>query len=134
MNTIEKQIRQYFAKKEEVAAVYLFGSRAQGLEKPGSDVDVAVLLYHSYLSDAQTLQKQYLAELGRILRKDIHPAVMNHAGELLLKQILSKGKRILVKDHDFEAHFCMAAISRIMDFQPYLSQMQQGMKKKMLEA
>ncbi|MFW5902093.1 MAG: type VII toxin-antitoxin system MntA family adenylyltransferase antitoxin [Thermodesulfobacteriota bacterium] len=134
MHPIETEIKRYFADKEEAAAVYLFGSHARGRETAASDVDIAVLMQRSCLPSAQAFRKQYMAELGGILKKDIHPVVMNHAGELLLKQIFSKGKRILARDPAFDAHFTMIAYSRIMDFTPYLKQMQEGLKKRMLES
>jgi len=134
MNFIETEIQRYFADRQEAAAVYLFGSHACGRETAASDVDIAVLLQRSYLPSAQAIRKQYMVELGGILKKDIHPVVMNQAGELLLKQILSKGKRILAKDPTFDAHFTMIAYSRIMDFTPYLKQMQEGLKKNLLES
>jgi hypothetical protein len=39
-----------------------------------------------------------MVKLGRILRKDIHPVVMNSAGEVLLKQIFSKGECLVIRD------------------------------------
>jgi len=33
-----------------------------------------------------------MVELSRILRKDIHPVILNSAGEELLRQIFLKGK------------------------------------------
>ncbi|MCF8111896.1 MAG: nucleotidyltransferase domain-containing protein [Desulfobacteraceae bacterium] len=134
MDGIDEKIRDYFQHKEEVASVYLFGSRAAGRERAASDVDIAVLLRRQHLSSARTLCEQYIVELGRILKKDIHPVIMNHAGEFVLKQILSGGRRILVSDPYFDACFTMISISRIMDFNFYLKQMQQGMRKKILES
>jgi len=37
-------LRRYFAEQPDVVAAYLFGSRATGRARPGSDVDTAVLL------------------------------------------------------------------------------------------
>ncbi|MFW6082226.1 MAG: hypothetical protein ACOC7W_09945 [Desulfosalsimonas sp.] len=59
---------------------------------------------------------------------------MNHAGEVLLRQILSKGRPILVRDSYFDAYFTMIAVSRVVDFNYYLKQMQDGMKQKILES
>ncbi len=39
-----KQIRDYFKGREEVSAVYLFGSTAIGSETTSSDIDIAILL------------------------------------------------------------------------------------------
>ncbi len=134
MEGIEEKIRDYFQHKQEVASVYLFGSRASGREGTASDVDIAVLLCRECLESARVLQEKYLVELGRILKKDIHPVVMNNAGEVLLKQILFKGKRILVRDSYLDSYFTMIAVSRIVDFNSHLKQMQEGMKKKILES
>ncbi|MFW6011819.1 MAG: type VII toxin-antitoxin system MntA family adenylyltransferase antitoxin [Desulfosalsimonas sp.] len=134
MDGIEEKIRDYFQHKQEVASVYLFGSRAEGRDSAASDVDIAVLLRRQYLDSASAFQEKYLVELGRMLKKDIHPVVMNHAGETLLKQILSKGRRILVRDSYFDSYFTMIAVSRIADFNYHLKQMQDGMKQKILES
>jgi len=134
MAGMDEKIKNYFQHRQEVASVYLFGSRAAERQRTASDVDIAVLLHHKYLGSAITLQEKYLVELGRILKKDIDPVVMNHAGEVLLKQILTKGRRILVRDSYFDAYFTMIAVSRIADFNYYLKQMQDGMKQKILES
>ena len=134
MGNMDEKIKNYFQHREEVASVYLFGSRAAGRQMAASDVDIAVLLHYKYLASANALQEKYLVELGRILKKDIHPVMMNHAGEILLKQILSKGRRILVRDSYFDAYFTMIAVSRIVDFNFHLKRMQEGMKQKILES
>ncbi|MCF8025185.1 MAG: nucleotidyltransferase domain-containing protein [Desulfobacteraceae bacterium] len=134
MGSMDEKIKNYFQHRQEVASVYLFGSRAAGTQRAASDVDIAVLFRHKYLVSANALQEKYLVELGRILKKDIDPVVMNHAGEVLLKQILTKGRRILVRDSYFDAYFTMIAVSRIADFNYYLKQMQDGMKQKILES
>ncbi|MFW5908221.1 MAG: type VII toxin-antitoxin system MntA family adenylyltransferase antitoxin [Desulfosalsimonas sp.] len=134
MDSMDEKIKNYFQHRQEAASVYLFGSRAAGSQSTASDVDIAVLLRRQYLDSASAFQEKYLVELGRILKKDIHPIVMNHAGEVLLKQILSKGRRILVRDSYFDAYFTMIAVSRIVDFNFHLKQMQEGMKQKILES
>ncbi|MFP3981962.1 MAG: type VII toxin-antitoxin system MntA family adenylyltransferase antitoxin [Desulfobacterales bacterium] len=133
MTDMENKIRNYFANKPEIAAVYLFGSRAAGKDHQTSDVDIGILLCPEFLESAQTLREQYLIGLGRCLKKDIHPVIMNHAGEFLLKQILSKGKPVLVKNSKFEKYFKMISISRIADFNFHLQKMQAGLTKKILE-
>ncbi|MCF8036510.1 MAG: nucleotidyltransferase domain-containing protein [Desulfobacteraceae bacterium] len=130
---MEQKIKSYFADKPEIAAVYLFGSRAAGKDHQTSDVDIAILLFPEFLESAQSLKEKYLLGLGRYLKKDIHPVIMNHAGEFLLKQILSKGKPVLVKNSKFEKYFKMISISRIADFNFHLQKMQAGLTKKILE-
>lgn len=130
---MESTIKEYFAAKEEIAAVYLFGSFAAGTNAPMSDVDIAILFRREYMSSADSFIVNYGVELGRRLRKDIHPVILNQAGEVLLKQVLRKGKPVLVKDHKADKLFKMIAVARIADFEVYLQAMQAGLKKKILE-
>jgi predicted nucleotidyltransferase len=131
---IEDKIKHYFEDRQEIAAIYLFGSYALGKERHMSDVDVGVLLNHKYFKSSEILKEQYILQLGRILRKDIHPVILNSAGEVLLKQILGKGKLVLVKDSKFHKEFNMVSISKIIDFSFYLKKMHSGLTKRILEA
>ena len=78
--------------------------------------------------------EELLQRLPRLLRKDVHPVAMNSAGEVLLKQILSKGRCIVVNDARKLAEFKMNAFSRIADFNYYLKRMQSGLVRGVLEA
>lgn len=127
------KIKNYFDEKKEVVAVYLFGSFASGKNRLMSDVDIAVLLYPEYMNSANFFRQEYISQLGRQLRKDIHPVILNHAGEVLLKQILFKGNPVLVKDPKYNKQFKMVSLSRIADFNFYLRKMQSGLKKSILE-
>jgi predicted nucleotidyltransferase len=131
---IHEKIIHYFETRHEVAAVYLFGSFASEKNRPESDVDLAILFLPEYLPSADRFCSRYLTELGRILRKDIHPVVMNRAGEVLLKQIFLKGKRLVTNNPTYVREFNMFAMSRIADFGFYLNRMQAGLKKKIQEA
>ncbi|MFO7750524.1 MAG: nucleotidyltransferase domain-containing protein [Desulfobacteraceae bacterium] len=128
-------IKTCFAEKQEVAAVYLFGSFASGKNRVMSDVDIAVLLYPEdrFIKSAHIFRQAYISQLGRSLRKDIHPVILNHAGEVLLKQILFKGKPVLVKDETYHKQFKMVALARIVDFNFHLKTMQSKLKKRILE-
>jgi len=129
-------VKTYFSEKQEVAAVYLFGSFASGKNRLMSDVDIAVLLYpeEEYLTSVHLFRSTYMSQLGRALRKDIHPVILNHAGEMLLKQVLLKGKPVLVKDEKYNKQFKMVALARIVDFNFHLEKMQSRLKKSILEA
>ncbi len=98
MSTIEDKIRDYFKNKREVIAVYLFGSYAAGKEQLFSDIDIGILLERHQIDTGKEIITKYLVELARILRKDIHPVILNLASEELLKQIFQKGKCILTRD------------------------------------
>ncbi|MFH1985665.1 MAG: nucleotidyltransferase domain-containing protein, partial [Pseudomonadota bacterium] len=106
---MEQNLKKYFSRSPEVAAVYLFGSRARGRHREDSDVDIGVLLRAPDAVPAELMRERMVVELSRKLRKDIHVVIMNSASEVLLKQILSHGRQILVKDKQLLSRFLMTA-------------------------
>ncbi|MEX1313139.1 MAG: nucleotidyltransferase domain-containing protein [Desulfotignum sp.] len=74
---IKEKITHYFETRHEAAAVYLFGSFASEKNHPASDVDLAILFLPAHLPSADRFCDRYITKLGRLLRKDIHPVVMN---------------------------------------------------------
>ena len=129
---LEENIRLYFRDKKEVIAVYLFGSHAKGKARPFSDIDVGILLDKNDRDFLKQRRKDYIIELGRALRKDIHPMLLNLAGEELLKQIFSKGKCILINDARKLALYRMVMFA-IADFAYYRNQMQSGFIRKVMD-
>ena len=67
-NRLIEKIQSYFSDEKDVVAVYLFGSYAQGKARRTSDVDIDIGIF-------EKKQIRYLKELGRLLRKDIHPVI-----------------------------------------------------------
>ncbi len=98
-----------------------------------SDIDIGILLDKNDQDFLKKRKKDYVVELGRVLRKDIHPVILNLAGEELLKQIFSKGKCILINDSRKLALYRMVMFSRIAEFAYYRSQMQSGLIRKVME-
>ena len=133
MNMPSKKICLYFRDRDEVIAVYLFGSYAQGRERARSDIDIGVLLNPHNPEAMRKKRSQYLTELGRVLRKDIHIVILNNAGEELLRQVFAKGKCILINDHQKHTHFKMVMFTRIADFDYYRRPMQAGLIEKVME-
>ena len=126
-------ISDYFLGKDEVVAVYLFGSHAQGKERPMSDVDLGILFSEAALPQAAQMRDRYMAELARLLRKDIHPVILNSAGEGLMKQVFSRGKCIVLNDPKKYSLFRTVMFSRIADFSYQRERMQAGLARKLME-
>ena len=124
-------IGDYCKDRKEIVAVYLFGSHATGKERSFSDMDIGVILHHRDLNQAFNLQCKYSVALGRQLRKDIHVAIMNTAGETLLKQIFQKGSCVCVNNPSVLARFKMTRFSMIGEFGYYLDMTQAGFQRKL---
>ena len=128
------RLKAYFKDKSEIVAVYLFGSQATNKTGPSSDVDIGILL-DTYDHNTETEKKnQYLVELANILRKEVHPVILNSAGEELMRQIFLKGKCILVRNPEKLSLFKMTMYARIADFSYYRDQMQSGLIRNIMES
>lgn len=125
-----QEISAFFENRPEVAAVYLFGSYASGRQLIESDIDIGILFDEQVDTPYTDSIDQYIAALSRICRKDIHPVVMNTAGEMLAGQILEKGRCIHEKDHKQLARYKMKMLSMIADFNYYKQMIQAGLIRK----
>lgn len=117
---LNHNIADYCATRPEIVACYLYGSRAKGKERFGSDVDLAFLLDGSVTADEYyNLKMTYYAGLGEVLRLDIHPLIMNNAGEVVLGQVFGKGKVVYQKDAEAVRSFRRHKLPFIAEFSYY---------------
>jgi len=128
------KLRAYFEDKSDVIAVYLFGSQAMNKTGRSSDVDIGILLDTNDRATETEKRNQYLVELANILRKEIHPVILNSAGEELMRQIFLKGKCILVRNPEKLSLFKMTMYARIADFSYYRGRMQSGLIRNIMES
>jgi predicted nucleotidyltransferase len=132
---LKKHTATYCATRPEIVACYLFGSRAVGKERPGSDVDIAFLLDNAIPVDAYfDLKMAYCSGLGEVLRLDIHPLIMNDAGEVVLEQIFRKGLPVYGNDSLECIRFRMLQFSLIAEFAPIRDRMEERLFRKYKEA
>ena len=118
---IKNHIAAYCATRPEIMACYLFGSRAVGKERVGSDVDVAFLLDATIpRADYASTKMTYYSGLERALRLDIHPLIMNDAGEVVLGQVFGKGDVVYQKDAEVLRSFRRRKLPQIAEFSYYV--------------
>lgn len=132
-NKLTAPLIHYFMAKPEVIAVYLFGSHATGKADRSSDVDIGILLDTNDRAIQTGKRNQYMIDLANILRKEIHPVILNSAGEELMRRIFTNGKCILEKDRKKLALFKMTMFARIADYGYYRNRMQSGLIRNIME-
>ena len=132
-SSVIQQISSYFETIPEVVAVYVFGSRAKGVERKDSDIDLAVLLDNDQLNRQFELRKKYNIELSRILRKDLHILIMNELGESILAQIFKYGRCVVNRKPEVLSSFKMFAIAMIAEFEYYRKIAAKGFLKRFSE-
>ncbi len=117
-------IRLYCETTPAISACYLFGSYASGKNRPGSDLDLAFLLRPDIgTRQMDQLRSTVIVELGRRTRLDIHPLIMNTAGELVLGQIFAKGVCLYQRSDNELKRFRRQKLPMIAEFGYYVADM-----------
>lgn len=120
-NELKNNIATFCAARPEIVACYLFGSRAADKERAGSDVDVAFLLDTTILPTAYyCLKMSYYSGLERLVRLDIHPLIMNGAGEVVLGQVFGKGEVVYQQNPEALRSFRRQKLPLIAEFSYYI--------------
>jgi predicted nucleotidyltransferase len=128
---LTNQIIHYCAGRSDIAACYLFGSYAAGVNRPSSDLDLAFLLDVAVPStDYNEVRFSIIGDLGRICRLDVHPLIMNSAGELVLGQVFRKGICLYGRDAKALRTFRNSKLPLIAEFGYYVTLMQARMRQR----
>lgn len=111
-----KQIKDYFKDKEEVSAVYLFGSTATGSETASSDIDIAILLKHGVNPYKPDIQLKIMSDLELLLKKRVDVVLLNSADPILEHQIRSHSKVLIDKNPKVRMTYELEARKKYFDF------------------
>jgi len=92
-------------------AIYVYGSRLNGMSRAGSDLDLALLL--DAASDFSPFDVfQLSGDLEAIVGCSVDLAILDcNRSVVLCKEVVSSGKRIFVNNPDAVAYFEMMALS-----------------------
>jgi len=109
-------IRQYLQNNESIKFAYLFGSYANSMEGPLSDIDLAV--YVDKRLDFFSIRLRLLDELSRLLKD--HPfdlIILNTAPLTLQYEIIRQGI-VLKENKNRRVPFETAVLRRYLDTEP----------------
>lgn len=125
---VEEKLKDYFQGRVEIKAAYLFGSVASGMEREGSDVDLALLT--DPIKDKMESYKTmvlYQTDISRLLKRNIDLIFLHEAGELLSFEILNIGKIIFERDREANRSFMGIRLAQCLDFKFLEDRMRRGM-------
>lgn len=111
-------LKKYFAQKNEVTAAYIFGSYAEGIARPDSDLDLAVLL-NKIPRDTLEYRLKIMDDTKKVTCLNTEVIILNEAPRLLQFQIIQKGKVIFEREPDQRSLFEMNVASRYYDYKRY---------------
>lgn len=109
-----------------ILAVYAFGSQVSGATRPGSDLDLAVLLDRPLDLQGELRLRGDLVTL--LDRDDIDLVVLNLAPPLLRYEIVTGGRRLFTRDDEAMDRFERQAILRYFDT-AHLRRLEQGLAR-----
>lgn len=122
-SSVERLRRVFKGRERGVAAVYLFGSVARSESRPGSDLDVAVLLEPApERGTYESLRLDLRAELESELGQEIDFVVLNHAPPDLAHRVLRDAVLVIEPDPSARVHFEVRARNEYWDLKPYLDE------------
>lgn len=116
----QRRIVEVFRSHSDVAAVYLFGSRANGTAGPDSDIDVAVLFG---AAPSRTLDGPRFAiegELERELAAPVDLVVLNEVPVDLRVRVLRTGHLLVDRNPALRIAFEVRTRNEAFDLQPVL--------------
>lgn len=123
------------AHNRRILAAYIFGSVATGRTRPGSDIDVAVLLSDRVPATRYLKYRlQLMADLGAALhRPDVDVVILNDATALLAHRVLSKGRLVFERSASARVRFQVQTAARYSDFVPMFETQIHYLKKSVWE-
>ena len=127
MDTIKtKLIKNYFKRKPEVAAVYLYGSYARGEAKETSDIDLAVLL----IKEQNSLSFfAFSPELSKITGKKVEVQDLKSCRVDFTHRVLSEGKLLVSSNKKAQITFEEQVFRKYFDLKPFLDEYYESLSK-----
>jgi predicted nucleotidyltransferase len=113
-----KRIIDYFKARDEVSALYLFGSAAKGKQNTESDIDIAVLIDEKKLHGVNfaLLKQDYYAASPRLSIRSVDIVILNTAPPHLKHHILKNSILLFDKNRRLRVRFATNAILEYLDF------------------
>ena len=121
VSEIEQRLRGFFAaRRDGIAAAYLFGSLGRGTPGPESDVDVAVLFTRRPPAALNAPPLALEGDLERLLGRCVDLVVLNSAPPDLVHRILRDGRILFEGDRSARIAFEVRTRNEYFDLLPFL--------------
>lgn len=119
-NSSIRLIVNYFKDRDEVNAVYIFGSAAYERQTIESDIDVAVLVDENKLKNKSynTLRNKYYIDSPCLSLRPLDIVILNTAPPYLKHRIIKTGKVIFDRNRKKRVRFAADAILEYLDYKP----------------
>lgn len=111
-------LQKHMIAHEEILAIYLFGSHAEGCARSHSDIDLAILLRPEF-KPSPAYRLNLLEELSDLFPYRIDLIILNQVPSLIQFQVLQKGRVLIDRDPSKRAELVMHMLNRYYDARRY---------------
>ncbi len=124
-------IKNLFLKDNSILVAYLFGSQARDKTNKYSDIDIAIL-FNEKINENDYTDKQIamMANLNKVLNKEVDILILNKASLFLRYHILKEGIKVYERPDRNEHNFEAVAIMQYFDFLPIKKRIENGLLSK----
>lgn len=117
-----------------VSVLVVFGSRAQGRQRPGSDLDVAVLPAESSSLSRHKLQARIASALAGLAPEGrVDVVYLDEAPELLRQRIMETGRLVLCEDRQAWKDLRIATMREHGDREHYRRMLREAQHRRLTE-
>lgn len=131
---LRDQLRDHLRRQKGLAAAWLFGSVARGVDSPRSDVDVAVLYEGEPPLNRYGQPFELESALQKLLGRDVDVIVMNRAPVDLVHRVLRGGELLFEGNRSCRVAFEVKSRNEYFDLLPHLRRYRQRAVDKALGA
>ena len=124
------RLQGVFGTYPEVAAVYLFGSRATGTARPDSDYDLAVVSMPGQQAEARRLD--ILSDLARNGFENIDLTFLDRDNPVLQHEAVRLNQIVFRRPEFDHGSFYSRVVRMYFDILPYLTIQRQALKGRLL--
>ena len=118
--TVRDAVSEVIERDARVVVAYLFGSHARGEARPGSDVDVGVLLVDDGPARLGGPRDDLARALERSLGVPVDVVDLDRAPADLVHRVLRDGDLVLERDPVRRVRFEVKRRAEYLDLKPYL--------------
>lgn len=129
MGPIKKALAKLLVNQPAIQSAYLFGSMADGTDRSGSDVDIAVRLAPDLTPEATfDLRLKLMDELERVFNRSADIVILNNTSLKMIRQVLTKGELLYARDRSAEQVYKIQKQKEYFDFRFYIERNRKELK------
>ena len=130
---LTQQLQEFSDTRQDIAAIYLFGSQAKNSARPDSDVDIAILVLNEN-QDLFYLELRLNGDVGKYVTYDpLEVFVLNRLPIAFKFHVISQGKVLVSLNEKFRVNWEVKVIGDYWDFKPFLDEYYRAFFQRMKE-